>query len=180
MPPVTPSCNFPFKIETPPSACAYTRFHFVLILLQESPMHERLHCLGHGAVRVRGRICTAYMLIFICAESSPGALLPMDHRCSQSTQTCAATSTSWVFRLPSRSTYGLTNLPAYGTDRFSCRSEFTAIFSEYGTVAHCVILATVDNASRRRGFVVMSTHEEAKNAMANLSRTQIKYVAEAS
>jgi hypothetical protein len=37
-----------------------------------------------------------------------------------------------------------------------------------------VILATVDNASRRRGFVVMSTHEEAKLAMDGLSGTDIK------
>jgi hypothetical protein len=56
------------------------------------------------------------------------------------------------------------------------RPEFSNAFSHYGTVAHCVILATVDNASRRRGFVVMSTHEEAKLAMASLTRTQIKYV----
>ncbi|KAG1889000.1 uncharacterized protein F5891DRAFT_156197 [Suillus fuscotomentosus] len=39
---------------------------------------------------------------------------------------------------------------------------------------HAVILATVDNASRRRGFVVISSHEEAKRAMNALSRTQIK------
>ncbi|KAL0576032.1 hypothetical protein V5O48_005939 [Marasmius crinis-equi] len=52
--------------------------------------------------------------------------------------------------------------------------EFAAIFSRYGTVTHCVVLATVDNASRRRGFVVMSSHEEAKRAMMALTRTQIK------
>lgn len=50
-----------------------------------------------------------------------------------------------------------------------------AMFSRYGTVSHCVILATVDNSSRRRGFVVMSSHEEAKSAMASLTRTQVKY-----
>ncbi|KAL1695189.1 hypothetical protein GGG16DRAFT_109291 [Schizophyllum commune] len=66
------------------------------------------------------------------------------------------------------------NLYVLGLPFALTKSEFTAIFSKFGTVAHCVILATVDNASRRRGFVVMSTHEEAKNAMANLSRTQIK------
>ncbi|KAL1674602.1 hypothetical protein EV122DRAFT_180867, partial [Schizophyllum commune] len=66
------------------------------------------------------------------------------------------------------------NLYVLGLPFALTKSEFTAIFSKYGTVAHCVILATVDNASRRRGFVVMSTHEEAKNAMTNLSRTQIK------
>lgn len=50
------------------------------------------------------------------------------------------------------------------------------LFSRYGTVTHCVILATVDNSSRRRGFVVMSTHEEAKLAMDSLTRTQLKCV----
>ena len=42
---------------------------------------------------------------------------------------------------------------------------------------HFVILATVDNASRRRGFVVMSDHAEAKAAMDNISQTNIRYVA---
>ena len=56
------------------------------------------------------------------------------------------------------------------------RNEFAALFSRYGTVSHCVILATVDNSSRRRGFIVMSTHEEAKLAMSELTRTQIKSV----
>lgn len=54
------------------------------------------------------------------------------------------------------------------------RNEFAALFSQYGTVSHCVILATVDNSSRRRGFVVMSSHEEAKRAMNALTRTSIK------
>jgi hypothetical protein len=57
---------------------------------------------------------------------------------------------------------------------FIPRSEFAKIFEPYGTVAHAVVLATLDSASRRRGFVVMSTHQEAKAAMDALSRTQIK------
>jgi hypothetical protein len=56
------------------------------------------------------------------------------------------------------------------------RTELSSIFSHFGTVTHCVILATVDNASRRRGFVVMSTHAEAKAAMDNISQTNIRYV----
>ncbi|KAH9946911.1 hypothetical protein B0H21DRAFT_857420 [Amylocystis lapponica] len=52
--------------------------------------------------------------------------------------------------------------------------EFVDIFSRHGKVSHAVILATVDNASRRRGFVVMNTHNEAKCAMDNLSRKEIK------
>ena len=53
-------------------------------------------------------------------------------------------------------------------------AEFTELFARYGTVLHSVILATVDNASRRRGFIVMSTHMEAKLAMDSLSRSEIK------
>ncbi|KAI0281827.1 hypothetical protein BGY98DRAFT_912992 [Russula aff. rugulosa BPL654] len=52
--------------------------------------------------------------------------------------------------------------------------ELSSIFSHFGTVTHSVILATVDNASRRRGFVVMSTHDEAKAAMDNISQTNIR------
>jgi hypothetical protein len=50
------------------------------------------------------------------------------------------------------------------------------IFSRYGRVSHAVILATIDNASRRRGFIVMSTHAEARVAINSLSRTEIKCV----
>jgi hypothetical protein len=57
------------------------------------------------------------------------------------------------------------------------RAELDSIFSRFGTVIHRVILATVDNASRRRGFVVMSNHAEAKDAMDNISQTNIRYVA---
>ncbi|KAI9457585.1 hypothetical protein BJY52DRAFT_1375040, partial [Lactarius psammicola] len=53
-------------------------------------------------------------------------------------------------------------------------AELSSIFSRFGTVTHYVILATVDNASRRRGFVVMSNHAEAKAAMDNISQTNIR------
>ncbi|KAH7907949.1 hypothetical protein BJ138DRAFT_1174398 [Hygrophoropsis aurantiaca] len=69
---------------------------------------------------------------------------------------------------------GRRNLYVLGLPFDLTKIEFAAIFSQYGTVSHAVILATVDNASRRRGFVVMSSHEEAKAAMIALSRTQIK------
>lgn len=58
---------------------------------------------------------------------------------------------------------------------FISRFDFAKIFEPYGTVTHAVILATLDSASRRRGFIVMSTHQEAKAAMDALSRTQIKF-----
>ena len=54
------------------------------------------------------------------------------------------------------------------------RAELVEIFSRYGRVSHAVILATSDNASRRRGFIVMSTHAEARLALHSLSRTEIK------
>ncbi|KIM46949.1 hypothetical protein M413DRAFT_422474 [Hebeloma cylindrosporum] len=66
------------------------------------------------------------------------------------------------------------NLYVLGLPFALTKNEFTAIFSQYGAVSHCVILATVDNSSRRRGFVVMSTHDEARHAMACLTRTLIK------
>ncbi|KAF9010222.1 hypothetical protein BDQ17DRAFT_1235037, partial [Cyathus striatus] len=66
------------------------------------------------------------------------------------------------------------NLYVLGLSFNLTKNEFSALFSQYGKVAHCVILATVDNSSRRRGFVVMSTHEEAKRAMTNLTGTQFK------
>jgi len=50
------------------------------------------------------------------------------------------------------------------------------IFSRCGRVSHAVILATIDNASRRRGFIVMSTHAEARMAINSLSRTEIRWV----
>ncbi|KAG1747372.1 hypothetical protein EDB19DRAFT_1686992 [Suillus lakei] len=66
------------------------------------------------------------------------------------------------------------NLYVLGLPFDLTKPEFSALFSRFGTVMHAVILATVDNASRRRGFVVMSSHEEAKRAMNALSRTQMK------
>ncbi|TFK46828.1 hypothetical protein OE88DRAFT_1774920 [Heliocybe sulcata] len=66
------------------------------------------------------------------------------------------------------------NLYVLGLPFDLTKPEFTAIFSRYGTVRHSVILATVDNASRRRGFVVMSSHAEARAALTALSRTEIK------
>ncbi|OCH88422.1 hypothetical protein OBBRIDRAFT_813659 [Obba rivulosa] len=66
------------------------------------------------------------------------------------------------------------NLYVLGLPFDLTKSDFVDVFSRYGTVAHAVILATVDNASRRRGFIVMSNHEEAKAAMDGLSRREIK------
>ncbi|KAG6334711.1 hypothetical protein ID866_4371 [Astraeus odoratus] len=66
------------------------------------------------------------------------------------------------------------NLYVLGLPFDLTKVEFAQMFAPFGTVTHAVILATVDGASRRRGFVVMSTHEEACAAMKGLSRNQIK------
>ncbi|KIM70543.1 hypothetical protein SCLCIDRAFT_153879 [Scleroderma citrinum Foug A] len=66
------------------------------------------------------------------------------------------------------------NLYVLGLPFDLTKTDFTRIFSPFGTVAHAVILATVDSSSRRRGFIVMSTHDEARAAMNGLSRRQIK------
>ncbi|CAK5274851.1 unnamed protein product [Mycena citricolor] len=63
------------------------------------------------------------------------------------------------------------NLYVLGIPFGMTNQSLASLFSAYGTVAHCVILATLDGASRRRGFVVMSTHEEAKQVMAALGRS---------
>ncbi|KAG6812877.1 hypothetical protein H0H92_015805 [Tricholoma furcatifolium] len=66
------------------------------------------------------------------------------------------------------------NLYVLGLPFSLTKTEFATLFSQCGTVVHSVILATVDNSSRRRGFIVFSTHEEAKLAMCSLSCTQLK------
>ncbi|KAF8965054.1 hypothetical protein BDZ97DRAFT_1813400, partial [Flammula alnicola] len=45
------------------------------------------------------------------------------------------------------------NLYVLGLPFALSKNEFASLFAQYGTVSHCVILATVDNSSRRRGFV---------------------------
>ncbi|KAJ7468079.1 hypothetical protein FB451DRAFT_388218 [Mycena latifolia] len=63
------------------------------------------------------------------------------------------------------------NLYVLGVPFGMTNQSLAALFAPHGTVSHCVILATLDGASRRRGFVVMSTHEEARAAMAALGRS---------
>ncbi|KAJ6628018.1 hypothetical protein B0H10DRAFT_321322 [Mycena sp. CBHHK59/15] len=63
------------------------------------------------------------------------------------------------------------NLYVLGVPFGITNQSLAALFASHGTVSHCVILATLDGASRRRGFVVMSTHEEARHAMAALGRS---------
>lgn len=55
------------------------------------------------------------------------------------------------------------------------RDDLTSLFSAHGTVEHAVIMATLDQFNRRRGFIVMRTHEQAKVAMRAMSGVEIKY-----
>ncbi|EIW55005.1 uncharacterized protein TRAVEDRAFT_130662 [Trametes versicolor FP-101664 SS1] len=66
------------------------------------------------------------------------------------------------------------NLYVLGLPFDLTKTEFAEIFGRFGAVAHAVILATVDNASRRRGFIVMARHHDAKVAMEGLNRKDIK------
>ncbi|CDO70980.1 hypothetical protein BN946_scf184830.g12 [Trametes cinnabarina] len=66
------------------------------------------------------------------------------------------------------------NLYVLGLPFDLTKAEFAELFGRFGAVAHAVILATVDNASRRRGFIVMGSHHEAKVAMEGLNRKEIK------
>ncbi|KAJ7269633.1 hypothetical protein C8J57DRAFT_1066263, partial [Mycena rebaudengoi] len=63
------------------------------------------------------------------------------------------------------------NLYVLGVPFGMTNQSLAALFAPHGSVTHCVILATLDGASRRRGFVVLSTHEEARQAMAALGRS---------
>ncbi|BEI83909.1 hypothetical protein CcaverHIS002_0405130 [Cutaneotrichosporon cavernicola] len=43
--------------------------------------------------------------------------------------------------------------------------EFKALFTAFGMVEHSILLSQLDGIGRRRGFVLMSTHHEAMEAM---------------
>ncbi|PWN48370.1 RNA-binding domain-containing protein, partial [Violaceomyces palustris] len=47
--------------------------------------------------------------------------------------------------------------------------QLAALFATYGTVVHCVILAMLDAQARRRGFIDMSSPQEAKEAIEGLN-----------
>ncbi|PWN20053.1 hypothetical protein BCV69DRAFT_299801 [Microstroma glucosiphilum] len=56
------------------------------------------------------------------------------------------------------------NLPLDATS-----DQLAALFSAHGTVVHCVILAMLDAQARRRGFIDMSSPQEAKEAIESLN-----------
>ncbi|PWN99676.1 hypothetical protein FA09DRAFT_286194, partial [Tilletiopsis washingtonensis] len=56
------------------------------------------------------------------------------------------------------------NLPLDATT-----DQLTALFSSYGLVVHCVILAMLDAQARRRGFIDMGGPADAKCAIEGLN-----------
>ncbi len=68
------------------------------------------------------------------------------------------------------------NLYVLGVPQHFTLEQLKSLFDPFGRVLHAVILAVLDAFSRRRGFVVMSTNQEAVNAMKRLSGKVIQYV----
>lgn len=60
-----------------------------------------------------------------------------------------------------RATDNRRNLYVVGLPVDLAQEEFTHVFSAFGKVEHSVIMATLDQFNRRRGFTVMSTSAEA-------------------
>jgi RNA recognition motif-containing protein len=53
--------------------------------------------------------------------------------------------------------------------------DFKALFQPFGSIEHAVILAVLDNFSRRRGFVVFASHNQARSAMRAIHKSNVKY-----
>ncbi|KAG8864388.1 hypothetical protein FRC20_010266 [Serendipita sp. 405] len=66
------------------------------------------------------------------------------------------------------------NLYVLGLPHDFTLDEFKGLFQPYGTIEHAVILAVLDNFSRRRGFVVFASHAQARTAMRATHKTTIK------
>ncbi len=65
---------------------------------------------------------------------------------------------------PSHKNLYVLNLPLDATT-----DQLAALFSSYGSVVHCVILAMLDAQARRRGFIDMTSPAEAKAAIEGLN-----------
>ena len=61
----------------------------------------------------------------------------------------------------------------YTIDLF--RQAYHDLFAPHGTPTHTVLLKTQDSCSRRRGFVVMSSHDEAQDVINWLDGICIRY-----
>ncbi|KZV94358.1 hypothetical protein EXIGLDRAFT_835054 [Exidia glandulosa HHB12029] len=73
-----------------------------------------------------------------------------------------------------RKTDARRNLYVLGLPVDLTQEEFAHLFSAYGDVEHSVIMATLDQFNRRRGFIVMNTNDQAHAAMRALSGRQLK------
>lgn len=72
----------------------------------------------------------------------------------------------YVLNLPHDLTpYFLLHFPCLIYTDCQYSQDYRNLFTPHGTPTHTVLLKTHDSCSRRRGFVVMSTHEEAQEVI---------------
>ncbi|KAK8849832.1 hypothetical protein IAR55_005168 [Kwoniella newhampshirensis] len=57
------------------------------------------------------------------------------------------------------------NLYVMGLPLDLTQNQYKTLFSQYGMVEHSTLLSQLDGMGRRRGFILMSTHREAVDAM---------------
>ncbi|WWC92641.1 uncharacterized protein L201_007600 [Kwoniella dendrophila CBS 6074] len=66
------------------------------------------------------------------------------------------------------------NLYVMGLPLDLTQMQFKTLFSQYGMVEHSTLLSQLDGMGRRRGFILMSTHREATEAMHNMNGTWLE------
>ncbi|WVQ95897.1 hypothetical protein IAU59_002996 [Kwoniella sp. CBS 9459] len=66
------------------------------------------------------------------------------------------------------------NLYVMGLPLDLSQVDFKTLFSQFGMVEHSTLLSQLDGVGRRRGFILMSTHREAAEAMQAMNRRIIE------
>ncbi|WWC66036.1 uncharacterized protein I303_108658 [Kwoniella dejecticola CBS 10117] len=66
------------------------------------------------------------------------------------------------------------NLYVMGLPLDLTQVQFKTLFSQFGMVEHSTLLSQLDGMGRRRGFILMSTHKEAVEAMQNMNGTWLE------
>ncbi|WWC73845.1 uncharacterized protein I206_107817 [Kwoniella pini CBS 10737] len=66
------------------------------------------------------------------------------------------------------------NLYVMGLPLDLTQVQFKTLFSQFGMVEHSTLLSQLDGMGRRRGFILMSTHREAVEAMQNMNGTWLE------
>lgn len=94
----------------------------------------------------------------------PASLLPRSDASPVSPLSRFRSTPTAMDNKPSHKNLYVLNLPLDAST-----DQLTALFSSYGTVVHCVILAMLDAQARRRGFIDMSSPNEAKEAIEGLN-----------